>query len=740
MDVINTTQMEIAYIMGKITPPGHSMTLIVKGTFDLENGGSVKLAEEQLPPTGDMFYPEDEDMTGAPQYASDFAYFKPRADLLLAGHCHAPKGTQRAAGEVIFQVGSMKKSLLVMGDRVWKWGLFGSSPSDPEPFSSLELRYDNSYGGLGYEKNPVGKGYGKVSLNGGRKKRLVPNIVQVDDHLSSPYTKLDPAGFGPLAITWPQRRSKLGTYKGDWLKKRWPFFPSDFDWGFFNAAPPDMQMQGYLNGDESLYLENLHPVHQSYRSKLPELRIRSFVSLPPTDGGDTDLFKEVLMNLDTLWVDSSNEKLVLVWRGWTQVQSDDPDQINYLYTAVESLGEKPESASAHEKQLKTIVKAEDEEFEPEPIEAAAAENDQKIDIDAENAKAEKEFREALKAQGIDPDEPPPPLSDKAKKEEARILKDYGITLPSPPEAKINRDHFILLLNQKKSFKGADLRGLDLGDLEMGAVDLSESLLSDTVLTGSKLVNANLKGANLSNADLSRSDLSEADLSDADLTGANLKHAILTKAILTDSIITGADLEKADLTGAVAKSADFSKANLKHAVFLKAELSDAEFSKADLSFSDFTYAVLTEASIRGAKGTGMCMDKADLTELRASEGCVFEKCSFKMVMAKDSIWTGSVFTESNFSFGDFKEADFSKATLDKAIFNAAECSASRFGNASMKEALFVKANLFEANLEKTDLYHCNFSGANLYGAEFLDAVMNQTMIEGANLKMTKLYKE
>ncbi|MCP3874463.1 MAG: DUF2169 domain-containing protein [Desulfobacteraceae bacterium] len=740
MDVINTTNMEIAYILGKIIPPDHSMTIIIKGTFDLRNDAPIALSEEQHPPTGDVFYPDDEDMTGAPRYSSDFAYFKPRADLLLAGHCCAPEGRLSSAQNVRFRVGSIEKSLLVVGDRTWKWGFLGSSPSDPEPFSSIELRYENSFGGHGFDKNPVGKGYGKVTATDGKKKRLIPNIVQNGDHLISPRRKLEPAGFGPFAITWPQRRSKLGTYKGDWLKTKWPWFPSDFDWGYYNAAPSDMQVENYLKGNEPLFFENLHPVYQSYQSKLPGLRVRSFLSVKSPEDEGNDMFKEVPMNLDTFWVDMLEEKLILVWRGWIRVQNEELEDVNHLFTVSETVEGAFQPLSFYETRLKELLKAEELEGELEPAEVETEKGDAGIDIEEENAKAEKEYRNALKQQGIDPDAPPPPLSDKAKAEQAKIIKDYGIQLPVASEDKTTRELFISRLKQHQSFDGEDLRQLDLSGLDMTGGKYSESLLSQTILSGSTIARANLKGSNLSDADLSHADLSESDLSNADLTNANLYGANLSGTNLKDAIFTNANLEEANLKGAAAQNADFSKANLKNAVLVKGAFEEAEFSKADLSFSDFTNAVLSEASVRGARGTGMCMDKANLTEMRASDGCIFENCSFKMAIAPDSIWTGAVLTESDFSFCELKGSDFSKTTLNKANFQAAECSSSRFGNASIKEAMFVQTNLFEANLEKTDLGYSNFSGANLYGVEFLEARLDQTTFEGANLKMTKLYKE
>lgn len=47
------------------------------------------------------------------------------------------------------------------------------------------------------------------------------------------------------------------------------------------------------------------------------------------------------------------------------------------------------------------------------------------------------------------------------------------------------------------------------------------------------------------------------------------------------------------------------------------------------------------------------------------------------------------------------------------------------------------NLFQGSLEKAQLNQTNFKGASLYGVEFLDAQIQNTNFEFANLKMTKL---
>ena len=83
MEFVNLTQFQFAYLPGRNNFPGHSLTLIVKGTFKLRPAEVAIPVEDQPFPTGDELYPDDEEGTGAPRYENDFAPFKPRTDLLL---------------------------------------------------------------------------------------------------------------------------------------------------------------------------------------------------------------------------------------------------------------------------------------------------------------------------------------------------------------------------------------------------------------------------------------------------------------------------------------------------------------------------------------------------------------------------------------------------------------------------------------------------------------------------------
>jgi uncharacterized protein YjbI with pentapeptide repeats len=737
LDLINTSKLEFAFIVGKMVPPQYAMSLIVKGTFDLINGSPAGLSGEQLVPTGDIYYPEDEEMAGAPWYESDFAPFKPRADILLVGKCHAPDGYRFQASQVTFRVGHIEKKLKVFGDRHWRLGILGASATDPDPTAVVALRYENSYGGAGYDENPVGKGYVKQHDKFGHRKRMLANIIALSDHLDGPRQKIAPAGFGPLGKFWQHRKGKLGTYKGDWLKQRWPWFPADFDWGFFNAAPQDQQVEGYLTGQEKLYFENLHDQHPHYSSELPGLRVRSFVEKHALKKEDGTTFEEVSMKLDTLWVDMDDEKLVLIWRGWTSVQNDDLDDVGHLMVVSEKIETTPKPVSYYKEQLVQLLNTRDREWKIEPISSEGPKPAAAFDLAVEKEKAEATYQDALKSAGIDPQQYPPPMSEKAKEEEKQILEDYGIKLPLRTDNRISLHQLHDRLSQDTPVQGEDLRHLDLGDLDFKKADFSESILLRVNLGKTNLSQAKLVGANLAETNLSDANLQMADLTNADLTGANLTGADLSGAILNDTLLEGADLTNAVLRNINGVGADFSKAVLNGAVFDDAILCQAEFTRGHLENTCFRGADLSEASMRGVKGCNVNMDLANLTEIRASDGCRLTKSSFQQIIGPESIWTQAELDQSDFSHADLKGADFSSAQLKGTHFHSAVCRGARFTKACMDQTNLVYSDLFEAVLEKAILKSTDFRNANLFGAEFLDAEIDQAQFYGANLKRTKL---
>ncbi|MFO7713055.1 DUF2169 domain-containing protein [Desulfosarcina sp.] len=732
MEIINDTPYSFGCIAGRIPFPGHSLTLIVKGTFDLVPDGDLVASQEQQMTTGDEFYKDDEEMKGGPRYASDFSYFKPRADLSLVGHCHAPKGTLASARRVTFQVGGRVHSLIVYGDRHW----IGPVATDPEPFDKIPLRYEYSYGGSGFKNNPSGQGYDKQKDLKGTARRRLPNIMRPGEQMATPLSRLDPAGFGPLHREWDQRQLKLGSYTGKYLDTRWPWFAENMDWGYFNSSPDELQSD-FLIGDETLYFENLHPDHPDYRSKLPGITIRCFVNRDETVSGAAHPFTEVPMKLDSLWVDMDAEKLVLVWRGWTPVADEEFEALRHTWIVSETLDQESESTSHYENRLQQRLQEENEKWEEdEPPEAPAPAIED--DTDKLFAAAEASYRQSMLDSGMNPDKPPQP-SDEDKGREKRILDELGFGQEAAPAAEMTRETVVARFEATHNIAGLDLEGLDLSGVDFSGGSLQEAIFSNADLSNTRFDKADLTGAVFIKANLSGASFKRAELTDADLSEADCSHANLCKAILKDAVFDSARLTDARFEEADAGGASFIEADLTGATLVKATLTGADFSDSNLTKADLSGSNLAEATLDGAKCPGVIMDGADLTELRASEKCIFTGGSFKQVSAKESIWEAADLRDADFSLSKMEGANFTKANLTGARLRAVDMKYARFDKAILKKADLILANCLENSFEKADLSRCDCRQANLYGSEFLNALVDGTQFEGANLKMTKLVK-
>ncbi|MBN2320588.1 MAG: DUF2169 domain-containing protein [Acidobacteria bacterium] len=827
------------------------------------------LGKEQPFPRGDSFYADDADRQGSLFYESDFAFFKPRADLLLVGKCHTSQSKPARMCPVTFQVGEHKKTLSVFGNRRWEKRWFRHFATDPEPFTEMELRYENSFGGENSRKNPVGKGSGPIKDARGNEIRLLPNIEDPVHPIESPKSSPEPAGFGPLGRMWQTRHSKTGTYTGNYRESRWPWFPEDFDWSHFNAAPPEMQVEGYLRGDEKLYFENLHPEHSQYHSQLPGINIRCFLNKRTGSGEEETGFEEVSLNLDTLWVDMEAEKLVLVWRGWAEVLSEDYEEVQDLFIMSEPLERQPASKEAcyqqflekqAEEEKAWAVEPEEPEAQPEEDTETPSVAQEKPDIDPAYLQAQTnailaqmgvnpqtvppearekqsrliqkltetdpakvaemqqkelddQMREAFAKLDLDPDNLPP-VSAKAKAEQLRFMKELGLKsadiADNPevgkimalmgaalPKMGLNPENLTPLIEQTKkqqerfkkqlgaeeeaetgaakekeaqlltrdnvqeraargeSFTGEDLHGLDLSGLDLSNLDFSGAKLAGAILNGAKLESAILSGADLTEADLTEADCTGANLAEADLTKAKLGKSILADADCTGSILTEADLaestladavfEKARMAGAVldraeAAGANFSEADLTGCSFLGSSCSGADFSKAVLDNAVLRGADLREASMEGAVGRKIDLTEANLTGLRASDGCDFTGGIFWNSAGGGSIWDNADLTGSDFRGARMEGAVFTAACLKQADLSFTDMKFSRFDKADLLEARMVRMNLFQGNLEKANLTGADLSGSNMYGVEFLDAVTENIRTDETNLKMSKLQEK
>ena len=341
MQIVNQTPFAVETVPAKAVDGHQYLTVIAKATFTMEHRRPCRVDSEQIPVAfGDVsFEPESE----AVKLEADTAPFKPRADIILVGHAHAPRGNHAVTGiDVAIRVGSLHRVLRVFGDRFWQWTrLWSACTTRPVPFAKMPIVYDRAYGGIdqagGYcRKNPIGRGYFSKPSRKSVRGAPLPNIEHPSELIRSPRDNPRPVGFGYYGRGWEPRLGYLGTFDETWRLERSPELPSDFSENYYNAAHPDMQVDGYLKGDEPVELRNLSPegrisfnlpavaptcaVDKSYDTMrlLVEENQPRYAELASLAGRAPERV-DLNMNLDTLCLLPDEKRFFLIWRGRTPV-------------------------------------------------------------------------------------------------------------------------------------------------------------------------------------------------------------------------------------------------------------------------------------------------------------------------------------------------------------------------------------------------------------------------------------
>ena len=242
-----------------------------------------------------------------PQTVLDQAIPKSASEWLLAGHAHAPEPvTELVVG--VETLGSYK-ALNVVGDRVWRDGV----QSVPEPFTRMPLDWSRAFGGEGFGRNPLGRGFSTGDPEG----MLLPNVELHGRMIHSPSDRPEPAGFGAYGFDWPQRTEGLGTYDREWFERDYPGFAADIDWRVHNVAPLDQRTDAELQPGQRFVLHNLVEGRPRVEFALPEIVSRCFIY---TDEADPSL-EEISVSLRTIWLLPDEETLILISVGSRPVAS-----------------------------------------------------------------------------------------------------------------------------------------------------------------------------------------------------------------------------------------------------------------------------------------------------------------------------------------------------------------------------------------------------------------------------------
>jgi hypothetical protein len=316
MDFVNETKVAAGWTMGFDVDGRELIVVAIKATFAIpELDGEPLLADEQVPLTeSDRF--AGEPGKSAVIYEVDFAHRKLACDVLVNATAYAPRGkavTQLSAG---VRVGGMTKTFAVIGDRQWRKGVMGITTTAPVPFSAMPISYERAFGGVDvspddpnavktFVENPVGRGfaYYQDQIDG----RPLPNIEELGKRVEDPGGAYKPVALGPVGRSWRPRVRYAGTYDKAWMDRRAPFWPDDFDYRYFQAAPSDQQVP-FPTGGEEVVLKNLAPAGD-LAFKLPHLNMPTIAFLH--DGTE----KRLDTVIDTLVIEPDLGRFTMTWRG-----------------------------------------------------------------------------------------------------------------------------------------------------------------------------------------------------------------------------------------------------------------------------------------------------------------------------------------------------------------------------------------------------------------------------------------
>ena len=284
---------------------------VVKATF--RTAAQPTLADEQVPVAlADQHYADP--ATTSIRVPSDVCLGKPATDVLLSGSAYAPGGTPAWQMDVSLSVGPLAKVARVFGDRVWETSSGIGSVNWVAPFVRMPLVWERAFGGrdltskgpTAEPRNPVGAGF---HASGGTKPLQgapLPNVEDPTSLITTAGNTPQPAGFAAIGAHWEPRKRFAGTYDESWQKTRAPYLPADFDARFFQLAPPDLIVPGYLAGGEPVELRGLTP-EGLLRFTLPAIRVTVVHRIEGRE-------EERVGSLDTVSIEPDAQRFTLVWR------------------------------------------------------------------------------------------------------------------------------------------------------------------------------------------------------------------------------------------------------------------------------------------------------------------------------------------------------------------------------------------------------------------------------------------
>jgi hypothetical protein len=303
----NLTTFPAALSVGRDAQGHMQLTVSVKATFTWDRSGAP--IPTAAAPLREKDEPSGEGANAGLLAAAEVGPPKSKVDVLLLGELAFRSPVTMI--DVALSVGNrVRKIVRVTGDRVWQSGGGKIAPSRPRAVGRLPIQWERAFGGCDtadstfFEpRNPAGSGV--VRRPHDLEGKPAPNFEDPRQPITSSKDRPAPCGFGPVAAHWQPRVKLGGTYDETWKNDRCPLLPADFDPAFFNVAPVDQQLPGYLVG-ESVRLDGMTE-NGVDTFTLPDLRL-------PVAFRSRDELLETYTRVDTVVIEPAERRFSIVAR------------------------------------------------------------------------------------------------------------------------------------------------------------------------------------------------------------------------------------------------------------------------------------------------------------------------------------------------------------------------------------------------------------------------------------------
>ncbi len=668
-----------------------------------------------------------------PRACLDEGFAKPCAEFLVYGSAWAASGQLTGDMLVAVQVGGLRKTLAVSGNRYFNaFGLI----SNPAPFVSMPIDRSTAFGGAAYAPNSLGKGFEAARGSDGASTFPLPNVERTTELVTRQGQTPQPAGFWGSEALEPQRAQHLGPFGKAWVANTWPHLPPATAKDYFSVAPKDQRLTGFWRGDEAIEIDNMHPDQARIRTALPALRARCFINLRV---GDSENFTELPAYAETVWLFPELECGIVLYRATADIASDDADDVAHIVAEWEPMSQPPHAVAYYQQKL-----------QGEPAGGGSAGGG----VGNISGSATRTGENAQATPAADPAGAPAAAAASAP--------DSAAAVRATPESSLAEASQVAEASADNTAEKSSVKSAELHEMERHSAEFERHV--EQVMRESGLTQEDL-APYLGNDQDDEALLWHKDAKqDIDALAADLDTR--TRAFMQTEGLTDADLNAAMAEADRSSKSDDAPINLKETM---------------AAFQAHARAVVKESGLTQAHLDALAVDAPELQSLISGDFAdlnavvaeldqkpeVAEAPAVKAAAAEvaapspaanavSSLGTSKLTREDviarhaqkqgfaaedlsglDLSGLDLAGADFSGALLDKTSFKGGRLVAANFSNALVKDGDFSGADLKGADLMGTSAGGASFSGALLHGAhaaqgDFTGADFSQAQLLTANL--------